>query len=73
MVIVWEAHAAETPAGNPEGVPIPVAPVVVWVIGVIAVPMQREGEEEASVTVLFGLTIISMSSEAIQPLMSVKL
>jgi hypothetical protein len=29
IVIVFDAHAAATPAGNPVAVPIPVAPVVV--------------------------------------------
>ena len=29
IVIVFEANAAVTPDGNPVGVPIPVAPVVV--------------------------------------------
>ena len=29
MVIVFDAHAAVTPAGNPVAAPMPVAPVVV--------------------------------------------
>jgi hypothetical protein len=29
MVIVFDAHAAVTPAGKPEAAPMPVAPVVV--------------------------------------------
>ena len=37
IVIVFDAHAAVTPGGNPVGVPMPVAPVVVLVIGVNAV------------------------------------
>ena len=32
IVIVFPAHAADTPVGKPVGVPIPVAPVVVCVI-----------------------------------------
>ena len=32
MVIVFDAHEAETPVGNPVAVSIPVAPEVVWVI-----------------------------------------
>ena len=32
MVIVFEAQVAVTPVGKPVAVPIPVAPVVVWVI-----------------------------------------
>jgi hypothetical protein len=58
MVIVFEAHPAETPAGNPVAVPIPVAPVVVWVIAVNGVLMHNVGVEEAAVTVLFALTVI---------------
>jgi hypothetical protein len=30
IVMVFEANAAVTPAGNPVAVPIPVAPVVAW-------------------------------------------
>ena len=58
MVIMFEAHAAVTPDGNPEAVPIPVAPVVVWVIAVNGVLMHNVGVEEAAVTVLFTLTVI---------------
>ena len=58
MVITFDAHDAETPAGSPVTVPIPVAPVVVWVIFVNAVLMQRVGVEEADETVLFGFTVI---------------
>ena len=36
MVIVLAAQAAVTPAGKPVAMPIPVAPVVVCVIGVRA-------------------------------------
>ena len=32
IVIVFDAQVAVTPAGRPVAVPIPVAPVVVWVI-----------------------------------------
>ena len=58
MVIMFEAYAAVTPDGNPEAVPIPVAPVVVWVIAVNGVLMHNVGVEEAAVTVLFALTVI---------------
>jgi len=58
MVMVLLAHAAVTPAGNPVAVPIPVAPVVVWVIAVNGVLMHNVGVEEAAVTVLFALTVI---------------
>ena len=41
MVIVSDAQAAVTPAGNPVAVPIPVAPVVLCVIAVNAVLMRK--------------------------------
>ena len=53
IVIVLEAHAAVTPAGNPVAVPIPVAPVVVCVIFVKALLTQSVGDEEAAPTVIF--------------------
>ena len=58
MVITFDAHAADTPAGSPVAVPIPVAPVVVWVIFVNAVLIHTVGVEEADETVLFGFTLI---------------
>ena len=58
MVIVFEAHAAVTPAGKPVAVPIPVAPVVVWVMAVKAVFMLKLGLELAAPTVLFADTIM---------------
>ena len=58
MVITLADHAADTPEGSPVAVPIPVAPVVVWVIFVKAVLMQSVGVEEARPTVLAGVTII---------------
>ena len=57
-VMVLDAQAAVTPAGSPEAVPMPVAPVVVSVIAVNAVLMQRVGVEEAAPTVLFGVTVM---------------
>ncbi len=57
-VIVLEAQAAVTPLGRPVGVPIPVAPVVVCVIGVKAVWMHRVGVEEAVPAVLSGVTVM---------------
>ena len=47
MVSTLEAQEADTPAGSPVGVPIPVAPVVVRVILVSAVLMQSVGLLEA--------------------------
>ena len=58
MVITFANHDADTPAGSPVAVPMPVAPVVVCVIFVNAVLMQRVGVEEADETVLFGFTVI---------------
>ena len=57
MVIVFDAQDAVTPAGRPVAVPIPVAPVVVWVIAVKAVLMHSVGVEEAEPTV-FSFTMI---------------
>jgi hypothetical protein len=58
LVITFDAHDAETPAGSPVAVPIPVAPVVVWVIFVSIELMHIVGVEEATLTVLEGVTII---------------
>ena len=57
-MIVFPNQLAVTPAGNPVGAPIPVAPVVVNVTEVIAEPIQTDGFEDAAVTVLFGVTVI---------------
>ena len=56
MVLV--AQVAETPAGNPVAVPIPVAPVVVCVILVKAVLIHKVGVLDAAPAVLFGLTVM---------------
>ena len=59
IVIVFEAKVAVTPDGRFVGVPIPVAPVVVWVIdGEIAVLIHKVGVEEGAETVLSGVTVI---------------
>ena len=58
MVIVFDTKAAVTPAGKPVAVPIPVAPVVAWVIAVNAVLIHNVGDDEAAPAVLFGVTII---------------
>lgn len=58
MVIVFEAQVAVTPVGKPVAVPIPVAPVVEWVIfGVKAVLIHKVGVDDAAPTVLLGFTI----------------
>ena len=58
MVITFDAQVAATPAGNPEAVPILVAPVVLCVIAVNAVLIHKVGDEDAAPAVLFGVTII---------------
>ena len=58
IVIVLLAHAAVTPAGKPVAAPIPVAPVVVWVMFVNAVLMHNVGLELATPAVLAGVTVI---------------
>ena len=57
MVIVFDAHAAVTPAGNPVAVPMPVAPVVVRVMFVSAVLTHNVGLEEAVPAVLIALEL----------------
>ena len=56
--MVFVAHTADTPAGSPVDVPIPVAPVVVCVMLVITVLIHRFGEAEAAVTVLASVTVM---------------
>ena len=58
MVIVLDAKDAETPAGKPVAVPIPVTPVVVRVMAVSAVLMQSVGEDDAAPIVLTGVTVM---------------
>jgi hypothetical protein len=72
MVIVFEAHTAVTPAGNPVAVPIPVAPVVVCVIFVNKVFIHKVSTEDAAPTVLAGVTVIALLvADATQLLLSV--
>ena len=58
MVITFNAHRADTPAGSPIAEPMPVAPVVVCVIFVNAELMQSVGAEEATLTLFAGVTVI---------------
>ena len=51
-------HDAVTPVGNPDAVPIPVAPVVECVILVNAVLIHKVGVLDATLTVWFELTVI---------------
>ena len=46
MEIVFAVHVAVTPSGKPIAVPIPVAPVVAWVIVVSVELTHKEGLEE---------------------------
>ena len=52
IVMVLDAKEAFTPAGKPVGVPIPVAPVILWVILVIKVLIHGVGDEEGAPAVL---------------------
>ena len=58
MVITFAAQAALTPAGKPVAAPMPVAPIVVWVMLVSTVLMHNVGVEEAALAVLPGVTVI---------------
>jgi hypothetical protein len=58
IVMVLLAQAAVTPVGSPVAVPMPVAPVVVWVIFVKTVLIQSVGVEDAVPAVLAGVTTI---------------
>ena len=58
IVIVLAAHAAVTPAGNPTAAPIPVAPVVAWVILVRTVLIQSVGVDDGAPAVLAAVTVI---------------
>ena len=57
MVMILFDHDAVTPAGRPVGVPIPVAPVVVWVMSVMAVLIQAVAAP-GPVTELTAVTVI---------------
>ena len=57
--MVLAAHEAVTPAGSPVAEPIPVAPVVVWVIDAVKAELiQSVGVDVGNETVLFGFTVI---------------
>jgi hypothetical protein len=62
MVIVFDDHAADTPAGKPfapdtPALEIPVAPVVECVMDVKAVLIQNVGLLEAAPAVFAGVTV----------------
>jgi hypothetical protein len=56
--MVLPANDADTPAGKPVAVPIPVARVVECVIAVNAELIHKVGVLDAALTVLFGVTVI---------------
>ena len=58
MVIILPDHAALTPAGSPVAAPMPVAPVVGWVMAVSGVFTQSVGVEDGAAAVLAGVTVI---------------
>ena len=58
IVITLAAQAAVTPAGNPDGAPIPVAPVVAIVMGVRSVLIHKVGFDEGAPAVLVVITVI---------------
>ena len=67
IVIVLEAQAAVTPAGNPVAVPIPVANVVVWVISVKTVLIHKVGVVEAAAAVFIETVIVPVADTVPQP------
>ncbi len=58
MVITFPDQAAVTPVGKPVAVPMPVAPVVAWVIFDIAALTHKVGVLDAAYAV-FTLTVIA--------------
>ena len=58
IVIVFDAQVAVTPAGKPEGIPIPVAPVVVCVISGVKAVLIHKVVVIPAVAVFSGVTVI---------------
>ena len=58
IVITLPDQAAVTPAGKPAAAPMPVAPVVAWVILVRTVLIHKVGVKDGKPTVLAGVTVI---------------
>ena len=71
MVMVFSFHVAVTPSGKPIAVPIPVDPVVAWVIVVRLELTHREGLEEALPTVDVDEVLMVLEIMEVQPLLSV--
>ena len=57
MVMVLPAKATVTPAGKFVAAPMPVAPVVVWVMLANTVLMQSVGVDDGALAVLFGVIV----------------
>ena len=57
-MIVFPTQAAVNPEGNPVAVPIPVAPVVVCVMFVMAALIQTVGVDDATLAVFDVTTVI---------------
>jgi len=59
-VIAFDDHVAETPEGKFDGMPIPVAPVVVNVMeGEIGVLIHKVGFDDATLTEFKAVTVIA--------------
>ena len=58
LQLILADHVAVTPAGSPVGVPIPVAPVILYVTVGNNELIQLVGEGLATDPVLFGVTMI---------------
>jgi hypothetical protein len=58
IVIMFAAQDAVTPLGSPEGAPIPVARVVVWVMADKFWLIQTTPFGCGEVAVIFGVTVI---------------
>lgn len=67
MVITFPDHAALTPAGKPVAVPIPVAPVVAWVIFDIAALTHKVGVLDATPAVFMATVIVPVAFTLPQP------
>ena len=65
IVIRLLAQLAVTPAGRSTGVPIPVAPVVVWVILVINVLTHNVGVDEAVPAIGRELTVTAKFADTV--------
>ena len=55
--MVFDAQVAVMPVGKPTAIPMPVAPVVVWVIGVKVVVEHNIGLDDGE-NVIPGVTVI---------------